>query len=219
MDADWTIEQYRLPNGQRPVEGFMRTLSSDAFREAVVLRRLLRRAHVLRQPQSKALGRWRVTMSRRKYSATAPLDPFIERELAKRGPKFRAEVDAAYAEMLLEHELAVLRDEEGITQAELARRLGVSQPVVARFESGNKSRGVEVGTIVRYAAALGYEFVTSFKKIPVAKQARALAVSVRLPTKRSKPVPGTASSVQPATKRSKPVPVSAAARRDKKSSK
>jgi transcriptional regulator with XRE-family HTH domain len=85
----------------------------------------------------------------------------------------------------------VLRDKEGITQAELARRLGVSQPVVARFESGRKNRGVELATIVRHAAALGYEFVASFKKkIPAAKAARAVAASARPATKRSKPVAG-----------------------------
>jgi DNA-binding XRE family transcriptional regulator len=129
-------------------------------------------------------------MSRRKYSVTAPVDDFIERELARRGPRFRAEVDAAHQEMLVEHELAVLRDKEGVTQAELARRMGVTQPVVARFESGNRNRGVEVATIVRYAAALGYEFLVSFKKMPVARQGGAQAASVRTPTKRSKPVTG-----------------------------
>lgn len=56
MDADWTVEQYQFPNGQRPFESFMRTLSRDAFREAVALRRMLRHAHALRPPQSKALG-------------------------------------------------------------------------------------------------------------------------------------------------------------------
>lgn len=132
-------------------------------------------------------------MKRRKYSATVPLEPFTERLLEEMGPQFRAEVDASYAEMLLEHELAVLRDKEGITQAELARRMGVTQPVVARFESGNRKGGVEVGTIVRYAAALGYEFLATFKKVPAAKVARAQAANahpVRPPTKRSKPVTG-----------------------------
>jgi transcriptional regulator with XRE-family HTH domain len=155
----------------------------------------------------------------RRRKVSVPLDPFIERMLEEGGPRFRAEVAAAEAEMMLEHQLAVLRDKEGVTQAELARRLGVSQPVVARFESGRKNRGVELATIVRHAAALGYEFVASFKKKPVLREARAQAISVRLPTKRSKQVTGTASSVRPATKRSKPVPGSAAARRDKKSSK
>lgn len=126
-------------------------------------------------------------MSQRRR-VSVPLEPFIEAEIARRGPAFRAEVEATRAEMMLEHQLAVLRDKEGITQAELARRLGVSQPVVARFESRNKNRRVEVATIVRHAAALGYEFIATFKKIPAAKMARAQAVSVRHPTKRSKPV-------------------------------
>ena len=132
-------------------------------------------------------------MTRRTRRVSVPIDPVIEAFIARRGPAFRAEVEAAHTEMMLEHELAVLRDKEGITQAELARRLGVSQPVVARFESGKKNRRVEVATIVRHAAALGYEFVASFKKIPMAKQARAQAASVRHPTKRSKPVTGKSS--------------------------
>jgi DNA-binding Xre family transcriptional regulator len=124
----------------------------------------------------------------RRRSVSVPLQPFIDRLLEEKGPRFRAEVEAARAEMMLEHQLAVLRDKEGITQAELARRLGVSQPVVARFESGRKNRGVEVGTIVRHAAALGYELLVTFKKMPVAKHAPAQAASVRPATKRSKPV-------------------------------
>jgi DNA-binding transcriptional regulator YiaG len=139
-------------------------------------------------------------MTRKKYSATAPAQPLIDRIMAEEGPEFRAEVQAAYTEMLLEHQLAVLRDKEGVTQAELARRLGVSQPVVARFESGNKNRRVEVATIVRHAAALGYEFVVRFKRMPVAKESRAVAASVRPATRRSKPVTGKGSS---GTRRSK----------------
>jgi transcriptional regulator with XRE-family HTH domain len=136
-------------------------------------------------------------MSRRKYSATASLEPFTERLLAEGGPQFRAEVDALYAEMLLENELALLREKEGITQAELARRLGVSQPVVARFESGSKKRRVELATIVRHAAALGYELHATFKKMSVAKQTRAVAANVRPATKRSKPVTGKTRSAAP----------------------
>jgi transcriptional regulator with XRE-family HTH domain len=96
--------------------------------------------------------------------------------------------------MLLEHELAVSREKEGITQAELARRSGVSQPVVARFETRNRNRRVEVATIVRYAAALGYEFHATFKKMPVAKQMRAVAASARPATKRAKRVTGKGTS-------------------------
>jgi transcriptional regulator with XRE-family HTH domain len=141
-------------------------------------------------------------MSQRRR-VSVPLEPFIEAEIARRGPAFRAEVEAARAELMLEHQLAVLRDKEGVTQAELARRLGVSQPVVARFESGRKNRGVELATIVRHAAALGYEFVASFKKKPVLREARAQAASVRSPTKRSKPVTRAASRAPRKKSRSK----------------
>ena len=45
------------------------------------------------------------------------------------------------------------RRARGITQAELARRLGVKQPSVARLESAGN--GVSVATLQRAAAALG----------------------------------------------------------------
>lgn len=57
MDADWSVELYRFSNGRTPFEGFMLALSRDARREASALRDVLRWAHVLREPQSKSLGR------------------------------------------------------------------------------------------------------------------------------------------------------------------
>jgi len=57
MDADWTIELYRFSSGRKPYEDFMLALSRDARREASVLQDLLAWAHVLREPQSKSLGR------------------------------------------------------------------------------------------------------------------------------------------------------------------
>jgi hypothetical protein len=57
MDADWSVEQYRFPNGHKPFESFMRTLSPEALAETFALRRRLRLANVLRPPLSKALGR------------------------------------------------------------------------------------------------------------------------------------------------------------------
>jgi DNA-binding XRE family transcriptional regulator len=140
-------------------------------------------------------------MGQQRRRVSVPLEPVIEAFIERRGPAFRVEVEAARAELMLEHQLAVLRDKEGVTQAELARRLGVSQPVVARFESLNKNRGVEVATIVRYAAALGYEFIATFKKMSVAKGTRAVAASVRPATKRSTSVTGKGSR---AARRSKP---------------
>ncbi len=47
------------------------------------------------------------------------------------------------------------RERGGLTQAELAERLGVSQPVVARLESGRSNPKVE--TFVKAIAATGHD--------------------------------------------------------------
>jgi hypothetical protein len=57
MNADWSVEQYELPSGQRPFEKFVRTLSGNVHLRAMSLPSLLTQAHVLRLPQSRALGR------------------------------------------------------------------------------------------------------------------------------------------------------------------
>ncbi len=63
-------------------------------------------------------------------------------------------VDAALAEMRVEQDLAARRAALGMTQAELARRMRVSQPFVATLESG-RVRNLELRTLHRWAAALG----------------------------------------------------------------
>jgi transcriptional regulator with XRE-family HTH domain len=70
----------------------------------------------------------------------------------------RPEVRKAYG--TLEDEFAFLeevlkaRAASGLTQAELAERIGTTQSAVARLESGASKPSVE--TLQRYARALGY---------------------------------------------------------------
>lgn len=52
--------------------------------------------------------------------------------------------------------LKQLREAVGITQRELAERLGGQQPAIARLESGNVKP--DVVTLERIAKALGYRF-------------------------------------------------------------
>jgi transcriptional regulator with XRE-family HTH domain len=52
--------------------------------------------------------------------------------------------------------LKQLREAVGITQRELAERLGAQQPAIARLESGNVKP--DVVTLERIAKALGYRF-------------------------------------------------------------
>ena len=53
------------------------------------------------------------------------------------------------------------RADAGLTQAEVATRMGVSQPVVARIESslGKKDHSPSLNTLRRYADACGMKLV------------------------------------------------------------
>jgi DNA-binding XRE family transcriptional regulator len=77
---------------------------------------------------------------------------WIHAETKRRG--LEKEVAIRLNELLLEHQLGDLRRKRGISQAKLAQLVGVSQPVIARIESGGV-RNLTVGTIARTAAALG----------------------------------------------------------------
>ena len=68
-------------------------------------------------------------------------------------PKFRAEYERIAPDMELAFTLSEARRNAGLTQAELALRMGTSQAAVARIESG---RGApKWSTIERYARAVG----------------------------------------------------------------
>lgn len=77
---------------------------------------------------------------------------WLDEETRRRG--LEREVEVLFNEMMLEQKLAQLRRKRGISQSELAKLVGVSQPVIARIESGGV-RNLTVGTIARTAAALG----------------------------------------------------------------
>jgi hypothetical protein len=54
----WTIDEYRMPTGERPVVAFLQGLTGRPKTEAGALIRLLaKRGNALRLPHSKALGR------------------------------------------------------------------------------------------------------------------------------------------------------------------
>jgi predicted transcriptional regulator len=65
-------------------------------------------------------------------------------------PGFRQMAERRHA---LSGQLTALRHELGISQAEVAARMGTSQSAVARFESGDLD--VRLSTVERYASALG----------------------------------------------------------------
>ncbi len=88
----------------------------------------------------------------REYPKKGEFMEWLRTEVKRRGGE--KEVAALLDEMMLEDQLADLRRKRGISQAKLAKLVGVSQPVIARIESGGV-RNLTVGTIARTAAALG----------------------------------------------------------------
>jgi len=66
----------------------------------------------------------------------------------------RREVEDELAQILIEHKIATLRKRRGLTQAALAERSGVSQPMIAQIESG-KLNNLTLKTLARTARALG----------------------------------------------------------------
>jgi transcriptional regulator with XRE-family HTH domain len=66
----------------------------------------------------------------------------------------RRQVEDELAQILIEHKIANLRRQQGLTQAALAARSGVSQPMIAQIESGKLSN-LTLKTLARTARALG----------------------------------------------------------------
>jgi transcriptional regulator with XRE-family HTH domain len=64
----------------------------------------------------------------------------------------------------LAEELATHRVRIGLSQTEVAARMGTSQSAVARLESGEAD--VRLSTLERYAAAIGYELQWQLRKGP-----------------------------------------------------
>ena len=64
-----------------------------------------------------------------------------------------ARVDAELTRLRVEQDLIVLREEQGLSQRDLARRVGVSQPVIARIEAGTV-QNLQLRTLLKIASAL-----------------------------------------------------------------
>ena len=66
----------------------------------------------------------------------------------------KRKVEEHLNDMMIEQRLAALRAQRGMTQAQLAKRLGVSQPHIAKLEAG-RAKNIELHTLCRWATALG----------------------------------------------------------------
>ncbi|MCW5977760.1 MAG: helix-turn-helix transcriptional regulator [Bryobacteraceae bacterium] len=76
-------------------------------------------------------------------------------------PKYRKANDALEEEFVLASALIDARNRAGLTQQELALRMGTTQPVVARLESGRVRPSMR--TLERLAEATGSRLLISFE--------------------------------------------------------
>ena len=87
--------------------------------------------------------------------------PDLEHELGKSG-RFKVEFDVETAKLKLAHKLAELREGAGLTQAQLAKRMDISQQLVSRIESG--SNNITLSTLIKFVDLLGVCIEVDFKK-------------------------------------------------------
>ena len=111
---------------------------------------------------------------------------FLIEEL--KDPLFRKAYEEADLPVRLAIEIAKLREREGLTQADVARKLGTTQQVISRIEKCNQNN-LTVGTLQKIAKALNatlhVEFVRDGSERPNAGSgARAAPAGRRRPRRR-----------------------------------
>lgn len=84
----------------------------------------------------------------------------------------RAEFDKLEEEFAFLDEFLKARAAAGLSQAEIADRMGTTQSAVARLESGRGKHSPSLATLRKYARALGYRVDLKLVKEKVNAEAR-----------------------------------------------
>src|SRR5579862_3478263 len=79
-------------------------------------------------------------------------------------PKYRKAYEALEEEFVLASAVIEVRNRAGLTQEALARKMGTTQPVVARLEGGRARPSMR--TLDRLAKATGSRLIVTFAPIP-----------------------------------------------------
>ncbi len=79
-------------------------------------------------------------------------------------PKFKAAYDALEDEYAALAALLLARQAAGLSQAEVARRMGMNPPSLARIEAsiGSRKHSPTLATLRKYAAACGKKLIIKF---------------------------------------------------------
>jgi predicted XRE-type DNA-binding protein len=89
----------------------------------------------------------------RKQGTVVAADTWLD-GLIHQSPAFQAQVEEELAAINVAQDLVALRESRGLSQVQLAKRLGITQSAIAQLESA-QPKNVELRTLVRVAAALG----------------------------------------------------------------
>lgn len=89
---------------------------------------------------------------------------FRKKALAKSGVK--AEYDALSPAFEMKRQMIALRKKAGLTQEEMAERLGTKKSNISRLESVTSGVSPRLATVERYARALGYGVKVKFEPRP-----------------------------------------------------
>lgn len=86
---------------------------------------------------------------------SSPLSRFKARALAR--PDVKKAYDDVAEEFAFLDEVLKARAESGLTQAEVAARVGTTQSAIARLESAEPRHSPSIATLQKYAKAIGYK--------------------------------------------------------------
>ena len=88
-------------------------------------------------------------------------------------PAYKAAYDSLRAEFQLAEQLIEARIKSGLSQEELAQKMGTSQSTIARLESGSSMPSMR--TLSRFAKATNCEMQIQFKQLPKSSRSKAAA--------------------------------------------
>ena len=109
---------------------------------------------------------------------TSTFKQFKARALAR--PDVKKAYDELAEEFVFLDQVLKARAEAGLTQAEVAARVGTTQSAIARLESAESKHSPSIATLQRYAYALGYKV-----EIRLVKNTRRLATGSKRTQKRA----------------------------------
>ncbi len=87
------------------------------------------------------------------------------KEKALINPEVKKEYDELVPVYELRKKLINMRISKGLTQAEIAKKMGTNKSNISRLECGEKVSLPTLATISKYAGALGYKVNVEFESI------------------------------------------------------